>query len=178
MSAPSCPPLREGSSLALLVSLRVCFFETRTAVGRCMEEGVGEDFSFPPWLSTPTGLSPWPSPSADFTWRKTSAAKGAFSIAGVCKDEQAERGGKRRHMPKGQRAMIAAKIRSLNERSANQRQTQGRPTSLRRLNEAKVANLGNFICAIKPLFERKQITRPCTVQARKAKAAASPQRTG
>ena len=46
---------------------------------------------------TPTGLSP----SADFTWRQTSAAKGAFSIAGVCKDEQAERGGKRRHMTKG-----------------------------------------------------------------------------
>jgi hypothetical protein len=73
------------------------------------------------------------SPSADFTWRKPSAAKGAFSIAGGCKDEQAERGGKRRHMTKGQRAMIAAKIFPFNEKQRESAPNARPANFLRRL---------------------------------------------
>ena len=88
------------------------------------------------------GYPPPPADShADSHGATPKRSKGGESFAGACKDEQAERGGKRRHMTKGQRAMIAAKIRGL-YKNYTQRESapNARPANfLRRLNEAKVA---------------------------------------
>ena len=51
--------------------------------------------------------------------------RGLSPSPGVCKDEQAERGGKRRHMTKGQRAMIAEKKIFLKKKKKKKKKISG-----------------------------------------------------
>ena len=140
------PPLREVSSLrfgSLCASvLRLArLWKSTVRVCLCLS---GRQVGYPP----PRRRLPRVSHRGRLQAQTSRGAKqaqqwGAFSIAGVCKDEQAERGDKRRHMTKGQRAMVAAKILFLrNKYSQRESAPKARPANfLRRSKRAKVDSL-------------------------------------